>query len=232
MSEDGVPPLPAGVSMAVRKWDVIDSLRRRNSLKTFVQILTPSTGPDMHGREEITRFGSATTLMYAVDRQRRDRAAVRGLPTLDELEASLRARPLHTDMVLVDCWHSHDDTVRCISMARSMLTNGGFIVVHDCDPPDRATSTADPEGYYWCGVAWQGFVDATAALDAEAQWWVVESDFGIGVIAIPKPSLRRTVGATARRLAAPLRRGNRATPGRRVAIPPDHDEAWDWFVEH
>ena len=227
-------PTPA-TSPDPRKWDVIDTLRREHSLSAYAQILTPSTGEDMHGRPELTRFGSVTTLRYATDLQRRSRDDARDLPTIDVLEATLRAHPVCAEIVFVDSWHSYDDTVRTLDMALAMLSDGGFVVVHDCDPPDAQTATADPEHYVWCGVTWRGFVDVTASLPATAEWWVLESDFGVGVIRVQRPSFRqRLTRATQRRRPdrGQFGRATRPWSGLSRRVPGGHDEAWAWFVEH
>ena len=143
--------------LTVRKWDVVDTLRRQHSLRSMVQILTPSTGPDMYGRPELAWFAAATTLHYASDLQRREIADAKSLPTLDELMAWCRANPLETELVFIDCWHSYDDSMRVLKLALSMLPGGGFIVMHDCDPPDaEAAGPLKRLGDLWCGDSWRG----------------------------------------------------------------------------
>ncbi len=206
-------------SLAVRKWDVIDTLRRQHGLHSLAQILTPSTGRDMHGRPELARFGAVTTLMYAGEPIQRDIEDTRQLPTLDELIAWRRANPLEVELVFIDCWHSYDDSVRVLELALSMLPRGGFIVMHDCDPPDAEVAGPAPEhggGEYWCGDSWRAFVDVTASL-VGCEWFVVESDFGIGVITVAPP--RRTLLKKRR-----IRRKKQAPEG--------HEAGWNWLVEH
>ena len=207
--------------LTVRKWDVVDTLRRQHSLQTMVQILTPSTGPDMHGRPEVARFPSVTTLTYAAPQHRREFEDAKSLPTLDELETWCRANPLRADIVFIDAWHAYDDSVRVLDLALSFLTQGGWIVMHDCDPPDLDAAGPPKElvTMLWCGDTWRAFVDVTSALPAGCEWFVVESDLGIGVVHVQPP--RRSV----------LGNHRRATPRRKQA--PEGDEAgWNWLVEH
>lgn len=207
--------------LTVRKWDVVDTLRRQHGLQAMVQFLTPSTGPDMHGRPEVARFPAVTTLTYAAPQHRREFEEAKILPTLDELAAWCRANPLRADIVFIDAWHDYDDSIRVLDLALSMLTSGGWIVMHDCDPPDL-DAAGPPKAIttmLWCGDSWRAFVDVTASLPSGCEWFVVESDLGIGVIRVLPP--RRRV-----RLLAKWPK-----PRKRQA-PEGYEAGWDWLVEH
>ena len=208
--------------LTVRKWDVIDTLRRQHSLQTMVQILTPATGSDMHGRPELAQFMSATTLMYASDLARDQIEAARSLPTLDELMAAHLANSLKTELVFIDCWHSYDDSVQVLELALSMLPHGGFIVMHDCDPPDLEAAGPPPAncGELWCGDTWRAFVDFTTSLPSGCEWFVVESDFGVGVIRVMAP--KRSRGRLRTKRVQPLAR----------LAPEGYEAGWNWFVEN
>ncbi|CAB4886402.1 unannotated protein [freshwater metagenome] len=221
-------------SLAVRKWDVIDLLRREASAQVFAQILTPSTGSDMPGRPEIMRFAAATTLTYASELQRAEMEGVDSLPTLDELEHLLRMHPTRADIVFVDSWHSYDDTVRTLRLALTMIAHGGFVVIHDCDPPDRDASPPTPEdcSSLWCGATWRGFVDVTSSLPTDATWWVVEFDLGIGVIELPPPRDVPRPHNLALRLRRSLASRQPIGGGAPDKVPEGDDESWAWFLEH
>lgn len=205
----------------LRKWDVIDVLRQQHGLQHLVQILTPSTGADIHGRPELKRFAVTTTLMFASDQQRNEMSEAHGLPTLEDMELRCRTTPLQADLVFVDTWHTYDDSLRSLELAASMLTGPGFIVVHDCDPPTIKEASRAPTNCTvgWCGETWRAFVDFTATLERECDWYVIESDSGIGVIAF-SPTVLRQVLRSIRR----WRRRSSRVPAA------DVQESWNWLV--
>jgi hypothetical protein len=223
MADQGSSEPPPRFRLDVRKWDVVDTLRREHGLRHLVQILTPSTGPDMHGRPELQRFAAVTTLLYASDQHRREMPEAAGLPTLDDLERSVARHRPHADIVFIDSWHTYAHSVRVLALALRMLADGGFVVMHDCDPPDMEAAVPEPESCFvlWCGEAWRAFLDTAESLPG-CRWWVVESDLGVGVIEVPPPSWRRRL--LGRRGLAPRVKASR--------IPSSPDASWQWFVEH
>ena len=107
----------------------------------------------------------------------------------------------------------------------TMLGKGGVIVVHDCIPPFRAVATPEPVDTYsgWCGQTWRAFVDVTDALPATADWFVVDSDVGVGVITVPRSTRRQRWSA---------RLSGSKTPAPVSRVPEGEDAAWSWFVEN
>lgn len=205
--------------LTVRKWDVVDTLRREHSLQSIVLFLTPSTGRDMHGRPELARFMTATTLTYTSDAQRARLGNTSPLPSISSVTQWCRLHRPVAEIVFIDCWHSYDDSVQAMDLALAMLPNGGFIVMHDCDPPDLEAAGPPVDGI-WCGQTWRAFVDVTASLPQGSDWFVVESDFGVGVIQVP-PAARQQW----------WRRRKRVAP-RKQQAPSGYEAGWNWLVEH
>lgn len=221
---DGQDGTTQPLVLTVRKWDVLDALRREHQLDSLVQFLTPSTGPDMLGRPELQLFPRVTTLQYATDQQRAERHESAGLPSLHSLLERLTRHPVVADVVFIDAWHSYEHSRLLLDAARKLLGNGGFIVIHDCDPPSRRSASSAPPDTFsmWCGETWRAFVDVTDALPFGAEWFVVESDLGVGVITVPAPSAlrrrRNPLGTTRREMAS--------------RVPEGDDAAWSWFLAH
>ncbi len=211
-----------GYPMTVRKWDVIDSLRREHGLQSAVLIVTPTAGSDMEGRPETDLFATATTLTYAADPHRREIEGADAFPTLATVGEWCTKHQPEADLVFIDCWHTYEDSLCTLELALAMLPRGGFIVIHDCDPPNLEIAGSPKASCLeaWCGETWRAFIDVTASLPARTEWFVVESDYGIGVIKVA-PSRARWRRLRGRRIAA------------RKRLSPAGDQAgWDWFMEH
>ena len=146
------------IDLRVRKWDVVDSLRRQIGARSYAQIVSNSTSYDMLQRPELNSFGSITAYMYACDFQRAGRPEIEHLPTLEQIEATVRRNHVRADIIFADPWHSYDDSLRVLRLAYDMLTPGGYLVVHDCNPDQPEYTVSLPESFHacWCGETWRG----------------------------------------------------------------------------
>ncbi len=139
--------------MAVRKWDVVDVLRRETGATRFAQIMSATTSPDMLDRPELQRFASVTTLSYASAEQRCEMEVARDLPDLvGVVELARRAR-LRAEIVFVDPWHTYGDSIVTMLLALEIVTPGGRVIVHDCWPCNAEVARPEPPpcGEFWCG---------------------------------------------------------------------------------
>jgi hypothetical protein len=210
------------IDLRVRKWDVVDSLRRQIGAQSYAQIVSASTSYEMLQRPELAVFGSITAHMYACDFQRAARPEIEHLPTLEQIEAIVRSSGVRADIVFADPWHTYDDSLRVLRLAYDMLTPGGYLVVHDCNPDQPEYTVALPESCNacWCGETWRAFLDFTANLPESTEWWVLASDLGVGVVRAP---------------AGQRRRSRRLGPRPRfTAMVPDasFEDKWGWLDAH
>jgi SAM-dependent methyltransferase len=175
------------IDLRVRKWDVVDSLRRQIDAQSYAQIVSNSTSYEMLQRPELNEFGSITAYMYASDFQRVARPEIEHLPTLEQIEATVRRNRVRADIVFADPWHTYDDSLRVLRLAYDMLTPGGYLVVHDCNPDQPEYTVSLPESCHacWCGETWRAFLDFTANLPESTEWWVLSCDLGVGVVRAP-----------------------------------------------
>lgn len=208
---------PRSVSFEVRRWDVLDVLRREADARTVLQIITPTTSSDLAGHPELARFQSMTTLTYASPLQREVIGWAAPLPTLDELALNARRAGLRADIVFIDPWHTYADSCAALLLALDLVNAGGHVVVHDCDPPDPTLAEADPKSIpdAWSGETWRAFVDVTARLDEGWPWWTIDADYGIGMIA---------ASTLTEQHRAALHEDRRLIPARLPA-----DQAWQWL---
>ena len=140
--------------------------------------LTGVSAYEMLQRPELNEFGSITAYMYASDFQRANRPEIEHLPTLEQIEAMVRRDHVRADIVFVDPWHTYDDSLRVLRLAYDMLTPGGYLVVHACNPDQPEYTVSLPESCHacWCGETWRAFLDFTANLPESTEWWVLSSD--------------------------------------------------------
>ena len=207
------------IDLRVRKWDVVDSLRRQIGAQSYAQIVSNSTSREMLQRPELDEFGSVRAYVYASDFQRAERPEIAHLPSLEHIEAIARRDRTKADIVFADPWHTYDDSLRVLRLAYDMLTPGGYLVVHDCNPdqPEYTVSLPDSCHACWCGDTWRAFLDFTANLPESTEWWVLACDLGVGVVRAPDSARRG------------LRRRNRAS--RFTPMVPDatFEAKWSWL---
>jgi hypothetical protein len=104
--------------------------------------------------------------------------------TSDDFFARLRHDPNHPpyDVILVDGLHLAEQVERDIVNGLAHLSPGGYIVVHDCNPPTEDAQTDDYDGKKdWNGTVWKAWAKLRATRP-DLSMWVVDADQGCGVI--------------------------------------------------
>ena len=82
----------------------------------------------------------------------------------DQLRSGKILEPgLRFDVIFVDGLHTADQTDRDIINSLEFITPGGFVVLHDCNPPTESHARenyeywASPAMDYWSGTTWKAF---------------------------------------------------------------------------
>jgi hypothetical protein len=114
----------------------------------------------------------------------------------DEFFAKPEIRGTRFDIAFIDGLHTFRQSLQDVLNAYRHLNAGGVIVMHDCNPPDEASSVVleslelvrknsenDTTGV-WCGDVWKTIVYLRHFVP-DNEIFVLDTDFGIGVI---KPS--------------------------------------------
>jgi hypothetical protein len=104
---------------------------------------------------------------------------------LDAGEANLPA-DYQWDVVFVDGLHLAPQTFRDIENSIAHLSDRGFLLLHDCNPPDWRHAHSDYEDYRaspgdWNGSVWKALYFFRTKYDCASA--TVDTDFGVGVIA-------------------------------------------------
>jgi hypothetical protein len=97
------------------------------------------------------------------------------------------------DMCFIDGLHTFEQSTKDVLNTLKVLRSGGYIMLHDCCPPNKASaaelrsfedgSVANIEGWTgeWCGDVWKTIV-TMKKLFPKFEIGVFDCDYGIGVI--------------------------------------------------
>lgn len=90
------------------------------------------------------------------------------------------------DVIFIDGLHLAEQVDRDIQNSLRYLSDDGFIVMHDCNPPSEYHARESfeyllsPAGPQWNGTTWKAFLKARTRTDVFS--CCVDSDFGVGII--------------------------------------------------
>jgi hypothetical protein len=87
------------------------------------------------------------------------------------------------DLIFIDGLHHADQVAKDIQNALNHIVDGGFILLHDCNPVSYEAQLIPRETVAWNGDTWKAFVDFKAHYP-KMQCSVVDTDFGVGVIKV------------------------------------------------
>ncbi len=111
--------------------------------------------------------------------------------TSDEFFDQLRAgkilsADLRFDVIFVDGLHTADQTDRDIRNSLEFIQDGGFVVMHDCNPPTESHARenyeywASPAMDYWSGTTWKAFFKYRKS--SQVYSCCIDSDWGVGIL--------------------------------------------------
>lgn len=101
-------------------------------------------------------------------------------------EGKILDRQIKFDVIFIDGLHLADQVERDILNSLDFITDDGFIILHDCNPPTEFHSRESynyflsPATYDWNGTTWKAFFKYRQ----ENQYYscCVDTDWGIGII--------------------------------------------------
>jgi len=85
------------------------------------------------------------------------------------------------DIIFIDGLHHADQVTKDIHNSLKHLVNGGFIVMHDCNPISYDAQKIPRETVVWNGDTWKSFVNFKKH-NSQFKCCVVDTDFGVGII--------------------------------------------------
>ena len=90
------------------------------------------------------------------------------------------------DVIFIDGLHLANQVYKDMFNSLNYLTDDGFIVLHDCNPPTEYHAREDhnfilsPARNFWNGSVWKAFYKMR--FNTEVSCFCIDSDWGIGVI--------------------------------------------------
>lgn len=102
------------------------------------------------------------------------------------------------EVIFIDGLHLADQADRDIANALRRITDDGFVVVHDCNPPTEWHAREDygfhlsPAGGNWNGTTWKAFIKWRQ--DPSLFSCCVDSDWGVGILSKSRPLGRPGTG--------------------------------------
>lgn len=90
------------------------------------------------------------------------------------------------DIIFIDGLHLADQVEKDIENALEYISDNGFIIIHDCNPPteyharENYSYDISPAQIYWNGTTWKAFVQARQRTDFYS--CCIDSDWGVGII--------------------------------------------------
>ena len=85
------------------------------------------------------------------------------------------------DIIFIDGLHHSDQVDKDIQNSLKYLNDGGFILLHDCNPPEYEVQLVPRQTGIWNGDVWKSIVKLRCT-DPSLEINVVDTDWGVGVI--------------------------------------------------
>lgn len=170
----------------MKKYDIINALGRRHGLRRYLEICTPTTG-HMFAQVDSEWFTTKHRLVYNCPERTDDGLTYTYRTTLPYSHEILRTIDTATngrcsyDLIFVDPFHTLQSSSADLTGACNMLSAGGIMVVHDCNPTDESMTGAVYQPGNWCGLTYRAFIDFTL-LRSDLTYFTVDTDYGCGVI--------------------------------------------------
>jgi hypothetical protein len=101
--------------------------------------------------------------------------------TSDEFFKLIKGHDIKYDIIFIDGLHHSEQVEKDISNAIQHVVDGGFIVLHDCNPISYEAQLVPRQTVVWNGDTWKAFVDYKAHMPGY-KFCTIDTDFGVGVI--------------------------------------------------
>jgi len=83
------------------------------------------------------------------------------------------------DIIFIDGLHEYTQVVKDFNNAVDHINDNGYILFHDCNPPDEESQYVPRQTVSWNGDVWKAFI---LIKEVNPHAYVLDTDFGIGVV--------------------------------------------------
>lgn len=101
--------------------------------------------------------------------------------TSDEFFENIKGQDIKYDIIFIDGLHHAEQVEKDIKNSLNHVVEGGFIILHDCNPLNYEMQLVPRETIVWNGDVWKAFVDFKL-YHPNIKCCVIDTDFGVGVI--------------------------------------------------
>ena len=101
---------------------------------------------------------------------------------------------IKADIIFIDGFHEASQVFRDIINSLNHLSDTGYIIVHDCNPPTKWHTRTYEEykntGGDWNGDVYAGYINACKLFGLT--YFTVDIDWGVGIIISPKKEIEKS----------------------------------------
>lgn len=103
--------------------------------------------------------------------------------TSDEFFNLIKGHDIKYDIIFIDGLHHSDQVKKDIQNSLNHIIDGGFIVLHDCNPISFESQLVPRQTIVWNGDCWEAFVEFRDSYE-KMKSCTIDTDFGVGVIQV------------------------------------------------
>ena len=167
----------------MKRYDIINYLIEKNSFKYYLEI----------GIDTGETFRNVNCL-FKDDVDPEPKVDVKYRLTSDNFFANvkkIKSRDHKYDLIFIDGLHHSEQVIKDVNNSLDYLNDGGFIIIHDCNPPTYGHQTIPPTLNEWNGDVWKAFLHFRMTRE-DLEMFTIDTDWGCGVIKKGKQSLFKT----------------------------------------
>lgn len=112
--------------------------------------------------------------------------------TSDEFFELIKDRNIKYDVIFIDGLHHSDQVDKDIINSLNYLTPNGFIIIHDCNPPEYDIQLVPRQTVLWTGDVWKSIVKLRYT-NPHLEINVVDADWGVGIVRLGNQELYNKV---------------------------------------
>ena len=164
----------------MKKSDLLNALATKYDYRSYLEIGTPFTGNEF-GRVTSPALSIRKRLAYWCGHDADKQAATFRRDDLLLDAGKFTAGSAKYALIFVDSFHTYECSMRDLLLARTLLTERGTIVVHDCNPDDEDLASPIYRPGAWCGTTYAAFIDFTLN-SSDLVHCTIDDDVGLGII--------------------------------------------------
>jgi hypothetical protein len=166
-----------------RRWDIINFLLTKTDNKNYLEIGTRN--PDDNFKKINANYKISVDPCFEFETDQID-FKLTSDDFFKQYNKIDRIRDKKWDVIFIDGLHLADQVYRDIINSLNVLSNNGYIILHDCNPPseyharENYLDYSTVAGGYWNGTVWKAFVKARSISGLYSV--CVDTDWGVGIL--------------------------------------------------